>query len=146
MKIRKPPIFGAFFLQLAGVVVPAPAQHSVASGFECIRNMPIPGYKAILWVSRAEGEAEAKIAIGDAGTPKSIDVQVRSGALVLGPWLKAELQTAVFSPGCAGETLTVRFIYRLTGEPDSEPRNEVKVIGPGAFEVIARPPVSRPQP
>jgi hypothetical protein len=122
------------------------AQQDVDTTLSCAADLPIPGYVGVLWTAQAEGEAEVMIAIGNGGIPTSINVHVRQGATILGPWLKAALERANFRERCAGRTMEIKFIYRLKGGPDTEPHNEITFRGSNIFQIVGHRPVPNVQP
>jgi hypothetical protein len=120
------------------------AQQAPLSGLGCVVDMPIPTYRGVFWIAQVTGEAKVTITIGAGGAPASVDVQSTQRALVA--WLKSDLQGSVFIDRCAGQTVEIKFIYRLVGGGEEEPRNEVRFRGPATFEVVARPPIPHIEP
>jgi hypothetical protein len=114
------------------------------TGLACAVDVPIPVYRGIFWKARVMGEAKAMISIGATGAPTLVDVQSTQPALVA--WLKPALLRSVFLDRCTGQTVEIKFVYRLTGSEEPDPRNEVRLKGPNVFEITAQPPIADPQP
>jgi hypothetical protein len=119
-------------------------QQAPSAGFACVADMPIPAYRGVLWIARVTGDAKATIAIGAGGAPSSVEIQSTQRALV--EWLKSTLLASIFLKKCAGQTIEIKFVYRLVGGEGDEPRNEVRLKGPNTFEITARPPIPRTEP
>jgi hypothetical protein len=120
------------------------AQSPPSDGLACIADMPIPEYRGVIWTARVTGEATATFMIGVRGSPVSVTVQSGQPALVA--WLKSALSAAVFLDRCAGQSVGVKFIYRLEGGPEGAPRNEIRLKGPTTFEIVAHPPIPHIEP
>jgi hypothetical protein len=131
-------------LALLSMSTLAPAQAAPESGVACVVDMPIPAYSGVYWIARVTGEAGAKITVGAGGVPTAVEVESTQRALVV--WLKSALLKSTFLEHCAGQTVEIRFVYRLAGSEDNDPHNEVRLKGPGSFEVVARPPIRHIEP
>jgi hypothetical protein len=131
-------------LVLVCASVPAAAQQTSQNGIACIVDLPIPVYRGVFWIAQVTGEATVKISIGAEGATAGVEVESTQRALVA--WLKSALAQSTFLKSCAGQTVEMKFVYRLAGSEDEDPRNEVRLKGPAIFEVIARPPVPHIQP
>jgi hypothetical protein len=107
--------------------------------------MELPGYARLVWLARVTGRVSALITIGHSGgTPASVDLHSEQPLLV--SFLKARLASAKFLSSCADQTIEIRFIYVLAGDPEEEPHSEFKLRAPDTIEVRARPPVPRIRP
>jgi len=111
-----------------------------AEGIGCVTDMEVPAYRGVAWHATAVGTANATILLDSRARPRSIDVQASHPALA--DLVKRSLTASTFAASCAGQTLAINFVYRLAGDPDSEPRNEVRWQAPNTFEITARPPLA----
>ena len=110
---------------------------SAARDLACSAGVPIPVYQGTVWNYRIAGRVRVLILIGRDGTATSVSVEPTTP--LLGFWLKGWMQSAKFDPGCAGRKVEINFIYRLSGDPETEPKNEIRMTGPNTFEITAHP-------
>src|SRR5437868_7872469 len=89
------------------------------TGLACIAEMRMPTYEGTLWLARVSGEATVSITVGPEGATASVDIQkVQTTAVAqLVSWLKSQMSTVKFLPSCSGQTVEIRFVYRLVGGP-----------------------------
>ena len=124
------------------------AGQSPPSGLACVAEMTVPVYSGLPWLARVTGEARVSITVGRNGIPDSIDVE--SPAPGMTAWLRSAMAAAKFLNACAGQTVEMRFVYRLVGDPEDaphyQPRSEVTLKAQNTFEISAPPPIARPQP
>jgi len=129
--IRVCVLLGGAVLQLAG--------QQPATGLACAVDVPILGYRGLVWSARVTGEALAVVEVGAGGVPAKVNVDSPQPLLV--SWLKATLSSAAFLPACAGQNVKIRFIYELNGDPAPEPINEFRLKAGNTFVITARPPI-----
>lgn len=110
---------------------------AAAGDLTCAAGVPIPVYQGAIWNYRFAGRARVLISIGPDGTPSSVSVETTTPMFDL--WLKGWMKSARFNAGCAGRKIEINFIYRLSGDPATEPKNEIRMTGPNTFEITAHP-------
>ncbi len=109
----------SFKLKVLGLMLPlcaveaAIAQQPPPSGLACALDVPIPGYRGVFWIARVVGEAKVTLTIGPGGATTSVEVRSAQPALVA--WLKPALLASTFLDRCAGQTVEIKFIYRVLG-------------------------------
>jgi hypothetical protein len=130
-------LLGILSVPLAGQIT----NHTAARmDLACVDNLSIPVYWGLAWTVRARGTVRALISIGSNGTQTKIEIQ--SPFLILKGLVEKSLKESYFH-GCAGQTVEINFIYQLRGNPNSDPKNEVRFKGPNTFVVIAYPPIPK---
>jgi hypothetical protein len=110
---------------------------AAAGDLACAASVPIPVYQGIIWDFRVAGRARVLVSIGPDGMASSVSVEATTP--LLNPWLKGRMRSAKFNTGCAGRKIEINFIYRLAGDPATEPKNEIRMTGPNTFEITAHP-------
>jgi hypothetical protein len=110
-------------------------------GLECVSELSIPGYRALIWQARVTGKARVLLRVGSGGKPVLVDVE--SEEPKLSAWIKASFPKWSMLEVCAGTLVEIRFVYKLQGEESAEPRNEIVLRNANTFEIIAHPPITR---
>ena len=110
-------------------------------GLWCISKSSLPVYAGLPWQAQLTGTATARIIVGSEGKPLEIKVAGTHGALTA--WVKGWLNRTSFLPECKGQTIDLKFEYRLEGARREFPDNQIVIKFPGTFEITAHPPILR---
>jgi hypothetical protein len=104
---------------------------------ECIEALWIPAYSNVAMKEPRGGVMNADVIVGENGRPASTRLSSAS------EHLKAEVSIALkhmtLSRKCHGRSISLRFTFKLEGEPVVNPVTKVIFHGPNHFELRSAP-------
>jgi TonB family protein len=120
-----------------GLILGSGSAASAQAAGICVRHVSVPKYPVVAHDARIEGTVDVEVDAGMDGIVHSVKA---SGAHnLLNESAQENMKEWTFCPSLQALHFTIKYVYRLEGEPVFQPESTVSIDLPIEVKIVSRP-------